>query len=172
MVDSCEGLAVAGIQVGASRQDPETYFLDDIKHYVYAGDTALHVSAAAYDRQTAELIIAKHANIRARNRRGAENHFTTQQTVGPSGGELHVGSACAPRERSEPEADEQAGLDTAAPRSPEHWQRRFGNDRRKRRAAQDHRPAAATWCATCDPDATGKTVSAAASSDWIRELLA
>jgi hypothetical protein len=34
--------------VGASRQAAASYFLDEIRHYVYAGDTALHVSAAAY----------------------------------------------------------------------------------------------------------------------------
>ena len=35
------------------------HFLDAIKHYVYAGDTGLHLAAAAYQRTTAELLIAK-----------------------------------------------------------------------------------------------------------------
>jgi hypothetical protein len=43
-----------------------------IHHYVYAGDTALHVVAAAHDRALAESLVARGAEVRARNRRGAE----------------------------------------------------------------------------------------------------
>ena len=43
------------LRVGASRQDPRPYFLIPIRHYVYAGDTALHVAAAAHDRGLAAL---------------------------------------------------------------------------------------------------------------------
>jgi ankyrin repeat protein len=72
MLGASPGLAVAGIRVAASRQDPEPYFLKTIRHYVYAGDTGLHIAAAAYQLDTATSIIANGANIRARNRRGAE----------------------------------------------------------------------------------------------------
>ena len=48
------------------------YFLDEIDHYVYAGDTGLHIAAAAYQRTTAEFLINQGAQVRARNRRGAE----------------------------------------------------------------------------------------------------
>jgi ankyrin repeat protein len=41
-------------------------------HYVYAGDTALHIAAAAYQRGIAEELVSKGADVRARNRRGAE----------------------------------------------------------------------------------------------------
>ena len=39
----------ATIRIAASRQEADTYFLDSIRHYVYAGDTTLHISAAAYN---------------------------------------------------------------------------------------------------------------------------
>jgi ankyrin repeat protein len=58
--------------VGASRAAASDYFLDAITHYVYAGDTALHIAAAAYRRGIAEKLVAQGADPRARNRRGAE----------------------------------------------------------------------------------------------------
>ncbi|HEY4453417.1 MAG TPA: ankyrin repeat domain-containing protein [Pseudonocardiaceae bacterium] len=39
---------------------------------VYEGDTALHAAAFAYDVETARNLLARGADIRARNRRGAE----------------------------------------------------------------------------------------------------
>jgi hypothetical protein len=72
MLEQTPGLATRPLLVGASRQDPHPYFLTPIGHYVYAGDTALHVAAAAYHRQLAESLVAQGAVVRARNRRGAE----------------------------------------------------------------------------------------------------
>lgn len=72
MLDAAPRLGAASIRVAASRQDAERFFLDSIKHYVYAGDTGLHIAAAAYDRSTAELLVAKRAHVAARNRRGAQ----------------------------------------------------------------------------------------------------
>jgi hypothetical protein len=71
-LDSSHDLAICPIHVGASRQDAETYFLAEIHHYVYGGDTALHIAAAAHQRELAESLVAKGADARARNRRGAE----------------------------------------------------------------------------------------------------
>jgi hypothetical protein len=65
-------LASACLEEGATRQGPKGYFLDEIKHYLYAGDTALHVAAAAYQHEVARRLIGAGANVRARNRRGAE----------------------------------------------------------------------------------------------------
>src|SRR3954471_20725722 len=65
-------LATASLDVGATRLDPATFFLAEIAHYVYAGDTALHVAAAAFRRPVAELLIARGADSRAKNRNGAE----------------------------------------------------------------------------------------------------
>ena len=72
MLDSSPGVATGAIRIGASRQDARTYFLDDIGHYVYAGDTGLHIAAAAYECALAQTLIAKGSRVRTRNRRGAE----------------------------------------------------------------------------------------------------
>ncbi len=71
-LDASPGIAVEPIRIAASRADPETYFLDTIRHHVYAGDTALHIAAAAQELPTAKLLIDRQARVRARNRRGAE----------------------------------------------------------------------------------------------------
>jgi len=71
-LDQTPGLLTHPLQVGASRQDPRPYFLIPIRHYVYAGDTALHVAAASHDRGLAEPLVVHGAAVRARNRRGAE----------------------------------------------------------------------------------------------------
>jgi len=65
-------LATTPSDVGATRQGPPTFFFTDISHYLYAGDTALHMAAAAFQRRVAELLIAHGADCRAKNRRGAE----------------------------------------------------------------------------------------------------
>jgi hypothetical protein len=57
---------------GATRQGAKGYFLDAIGHYLYAGHTALHVAAAAYQPETVRKLITAGADVRARNRRGAE----------------------------------------------------------------------------------------------------
>jgi ankyrin repeat protein len=65
-------LATTASLVGATRQAATTFFFADIGHYMYAGDTALHMAAAAFRRRVAELLVAHGADCRARNRRGAE----------------------------------------------------------------------------------------------------
>jgi hypothetical protein len=72
MLDHTPALATHPLRVGASRQDPRPYFLVPIRHYLYTGDTALHVVAAAYRPGIAEKLVAQGAAVRARNRRGAE----------------------------------------------------------------------------------------------------
>src|SRR5216110_1191007 len=65
-------LATTTSDAGASRQNPSAFFFADIAHYLYEGDTALHMAAAAFRRPVAELLVAYGANCRAKNRRGAE----------------------------------------------------------------------------------------------------
>ena len=65
-------LARAQLREGASRQSPKPYFLEAIRHYVYAGDTALHLAAASYQPAIAQKLIAMGADVRAGNRRGAQ----------------------------------------------------------------------------------------------------
>ncbi len=66
------GLAATTLSTGATRQKPDGYFFDAIRHGVYAGDTALHVAAAAYRWVVVERLHDLGADVRAKNRRGAE----------------------------------------------------------------------------------------------------
>lgn len=64
-------LATATATIGASRATSRPFFLDAIRHYLYAGDTALHISAAAYRADVSRTLIQRGADPRATNRRGA-----------------------------------------------------------------------------------------------------
>jgi Ankyrin repeats (3 copies)/Ankyrin repeat len=64
--------ATMASDVGATRQNASTFFFTEISHYLYPGDTALHMAAAAFRRPVAEMLVAHGADCRARNRRGAE----------------------------------------------------------------------------------------------------
>ncbi len=57
---------------GATRLNAKDYFFAKISHYLYAGDTALHVASAACCRSIAELLVENGAGHRAKNRRGAQ----------------------------------------------------------------------------------------------------
>lgn len=50
----------------------EECFLEDIAHYMYAGDTALHAAAAAHRHALVPELVGMGADVRARNRRGAQ----------------------------------------------------------------------------------------------------
>jgi hypothetical protein len=65
-------LAVTQLAAGATRSASEEFFLGECGAYMYAGHTALHVAAAAYDTAFARELVAAGADVRARNRRGAE----------------------------------------------------------------------------------------------------
>jgi len=65
-------LARMASPVGATRQEARSFFFYSIRHYLYAGDTALHMAAAAFCRPVAELLVQHGADCRAGNRRGAE----------------------------------------------------------------------------------------------------
>lgn len=65
-------LAQQPLLVGASRSKATAYFFKEIAHYAYAGDTALHIAAAAHARDIADELILLGANVHARNRRGAD----------------------------------------------------------------------------------------------------
>src|SRR3954462_11627919 len=54
------------------KQEPIDPFFTEISHYMYGGDTALHMAAAAFSRPMAKLLVSNGADCRAKNRRGAE----------------------------------------------------------------------------------------------------
>ena len=76
-------LARARLEQGATRQAAKENRLGGIGHYIYAGDTALHIAAAAYRPDIAQKLIAMGSDVRARNRRGAQPlHYAADGTPG------------------------------------------------------------------------------------------
>jgi hypothetical protein len=65
-------LARAAFETGATRQTENAFFVDQIKRYIYAGDTALHIAAAAYQTEIVRKLLAAGADVHAQNRRGQE----------------------------------------------------------------------------------------------------
>ena len=66
------GLAAEPARTGASRAAAAPFYLARIEHYIYAGDTALHLAAAAYQARIARDLVTRGAPVCAKNRRGAE----------------------------------------------------------------------------------------------------
>ena len=78
LLATAPALARACVEEGATRTDAKAHFLEEIAHYLYAGDTALHIAAAAYQVDIARKLIAQGADVGARNRRGAGPlHYAT-----------------------------------------------------------------------------------------------
>ena len=84
MLRSAHDLAMRPLRVGATRTDAERFFLATCRHQVVAGDTALHVAAAAHRREIAGRLLSAGAPVDARNRHGAAPlHYLAD---GPAGG--------------------------------------------------------------------------------------
>jgi ankyrin repeat protein len=76
-------LASARAEEGATRQAAMGYYLAEIEHYLYAGDTALHIAAAAYRLPIVRQLITVGADVGARNRRGAQPlHYAADSSPG------------------------------------------------------------------------------------------
>jgi hypothetical protein len=65
-------LAGASLRRGASRQAATDFFLEDVGHYLYAGDTGLHVAAAGHRPGLARALVTAGADVSASNRRGGQ----------------------------------------------------------------------------------------------------
>ena len=65
-LDAAPSLAIARLD----RRDE--FFLAERLAQVYEGDTALHAAAFSYDSEMARELVTRGADVRARNRRGAE----------------------------------------------------------------------------------------------------
>jgi hypothetical protein len=156
MLDQTPGLATYPLRVGATRQDPRPCFLIPIRHHVYTGDTALHVAAAAHHRGLAETLVAQGAAVRARNRRGAEPlHYAADGRTGADYLDSNAQSGSTPLHL----AVQHTGKSNSGSEAAKEEQHRIivlllGHG-----------------ASRTDLDAKGKTVAAAASSGWIRQLL-
>jgi ankyrin repeat protein len=208
MLELSPALAVAIVRGGATREDPDPYWFEEIRHYVYAGDTGLHVAAAAYRPAATRSLIAKGADVGARNRRGAEPlHYAADGNA--AGANSDPGAQRAVIEQlilagADPNSRDKSGvaplhravrtrsaaavgalLDSCAdPRlgnkqgsTPLHLavQNTGASDSGSDEAKEHQREIIALLlrrgARATDTDAKGKTVAAAATSDWIRELL-
>jgi hypothetical protein len=59
------------------------FFLGRIGHYLYGGDTALHIASAAHRPAVVRVLIRAGADVRAKNRRGAEPlHYAADSAPG------------------------------------------------------------------------------------------
>jgi ankyrin repeat protein len=82
LVDNALTLIHARSAVGATRQGAEPYFFEAIAHYMYGGDTALHMAAAGFKREIAQALIDRGADCSAKNRRGAEPlHYAADSNI-------------------------------------------------------------------------------------------
>src|SRR5215831_14984364 len=72
IVKASPDLVKQSAQIGASREIASEYFFPEIKHYLYAGDTALHMAAAGFRSEIGQILIDHGASCAARNRRGAQ----------------------------------------------------------------------------------------------------
>jgi Ankyrin repeats (many copies) len=207
-LDASHELAIRPIQIGASRDCAKTYFLTAIHHYVYRGDTALHISAAAYQRQLAESLVTRGADVRAQNRRGAEPlHYAADGGPAASGWDSDAQGAVITyliETGADPNALDKSGvaplhravrnrcstavsvlLDNGADpllrnktgsTSLHLAVQNTGKSNSGSQAAKDEQGRIivlllGNGASPTDADANGKTVAAAARSDWIRALL-
>jgi ankyrin repeat protein len=82
IVEARRDLVRAAAVEGATRSDSRPYFLQEIKHYLYAGDTALHIAGTAFKSDIARILIDLGANCAAKNRRGAEPlHYASDSNI-------------------------------------------------------------------------------------------
>jgi ankyrin repeat protein len=207
-IDEAPELATWSIRIGATREDPLPYFLPSIHHYVYAGDTALHLAAASHHRDLSELVLAQGADVRARNRRGAEPlHYAadgspgaensirdaqrdviiylTENGADPNGMDksgvaaLHraVRDRCSEAVSALIENGADPRLMNKSGSTPLHLavqntgKSNSGSDGAKDEQRRIIAVLLEHGASPGDVDANGKTVAAAASSDWIRALL-
>jgi ankyrin repeat protein len=85
LLGAAPDLATAALQQGATRAAATENFLPDIAHHLYAGDTALHVAAAAHRPAMVRVLIERGAEVGARNRRGATPlHYAADGSPGAS----------------------------------------------------------------------------------------
>ena len=73
LLESHPGIERAQLALaGATRANHTESFLDEIKHHVYRGDTALHLASAAHRVDTVGQLLDLGADVAARNRRKAQ----------------------------------------------------------------------------------------------------
>lgn len=71
LLDGHAASASAGAAIGATRHTAASYWSAELGHYIYAGDTPMHVAAAGYRANIVRCLLEYGADVEAENRRGA-----------------------------------------------------------------------------------------------------
>jgi ankyrin repeat protein len=204
MLEANPSLAAIASKVGATRQDASTYFFSEIGHYLYPGDTALHMAAAAFRRPVAELLVAQGARCRAKNIRGAEplhyaadtNHWEPSAQAESIEYLLSIGAdanaldklGVAPLHRAvrtrslpavsalldggaDPELRNKSGSTPLHLAVQTTGRGGSGSDHAREQQAGIIRLLIQSGASLTNQDGGGKTVTQAATSEWVRELL-
>lgn len=107
LVKSSPQLASEAARTGSS-------YVRAIGHYIYGGDTPLHVAAAAYRPDIAKALVASGADVGARNRRGAEPlHYASDGQPGSDRWNPSAQTAtleCLLRAGANPNATDKSGV--------------------------------------------------------------
>jgi ankyrin repeat protein len=110
LLDHSPALVHARCVVGATRQGPNPYFFEAIAHYMYAGDTALHMAAAAHRCEIAQALVDKGADCFAKNRRGAQPlHYAADANAGNPAAQAAT-IACLIRAGADPNVTDNSGV--------------------------------------------------------------
>ena len=114
MVAGNPDLAGFAAREGATRTSAAPHFLEGVGHYVYAGDTALHIAAAAHAGELARRFVELGADVRARNRHGAEPlHYASDGAPGSPGWDPDAQAAtinCLIEAGADPNAADRRGV--------------------------------------------------------------
>jgi hypothetical protein len=110
LIAGAPDLVRAQAATGASRQSAEPYFFKEIAHYLYAGDTALHMAAAGFRHEICRELIDRGADCSAKNRRGAEplHYAADSNTWNPEAQAATI--ACLVRAGANPNATDKSGV--------------------------------------------------------------
>jgi len=110
LLDNLPTLGHARCVGGATRQGPKPYFFAAIAHYMYAGDTALHMAAAAHRHEIAQALIDRGADCLATNRRGAQPlHYAADANAGDPAAQA-AAINCLIRAGADPNATDKSGV--------------------------------------------------------------
>ena len=72
LLDASPQLAGVRSVGGATRQAAKDWWIEEIGHYLNAGDTLLHIAAAAYAAELVPRLVSAGADVNAANRREAQ----------------------------------------------------------------------------------------------------
>jgi ankyrin repeat protein len=110
ILDASPDLVKTSAGIGASRAAAPAYFFQEIRHYLYSGDTALHMAAAGFRHDLCRLLIDRGANCAAKNRRGAEplHYASDSNTWNPASQAATI--ECLIRTGANPNAMDKSGV--------------------------------------------------------------